>query len=121
MSKRIVVADDDKEIRETITFVLVRYGFQVDAISSGQQLHHFLAFQLPDLIILDVVMPGEDGYHIYRALQANPMTHNIPVMMITTHAEDIYERISIDLGAVQHMTMPFHPHTLVEKVQAILE
>lgn len=121
MPKRIVVVDDDKEIREIIIFVLVRYGFQVDAIANGLQLHRFLAFQLPDLIILDVIMPGEDGYHIYRALQANPMTHDIPVMMITAHAEDIYERISIDLGAVQHMTKPFHPLMLAEKVQAILE
>jgi DNA-binding response OmpR family regulator len=121
MSKRIVVVDDDKEIREIITFVLVRCGFQVDAISSGQQLQRFLAFQLPDLIILDIMMPGEDGYHICRSLQANPMTHDIPIMMITAHAEDIYKRISIDLGAVQHMTKPFHPLILAEKVRSILE
>ncbi|WP_149400994.1 response regulator transcription factor [Dictyobacter arantiisoli] len=120
MAKSIIVVDDDKEIREIMTFVLMRHGFQVEAVASGQQLQRVLSFQVPDLIILDVMMPGEDGYHICRSLRANPLTCDIPVMMITAHAEDIYERISIDLGAVQHMTKPFHPLALAAKVQAIL-
>ncbi|GCE25206.1 hypothetical protein KDA_06900 [Dictyobacter alpinus] len=119
-AKKILVVDDDKEIREIITFVLTRHGFHVEAASNGQQLQRFLALQLPDLIILDVMMPGEDGYHICRSLRTDPSTRDIPVMMITAHAEDIYQRISIDLGAVQHMTKPFHPLELAEKVQTIL-
>ncbi|GLV56858.1 hypothetical protein KDH_36970 [Dictyobacter sp. S3.2.2.5] len=120
MSKRIVVVDDDREIREIITFVLGRHGCQVEALASGQQLQRLLLSQLPDLIILDVMMPGEDGYRICKSLRAEPMTRDIPVMMITAHDEDIYQRISIDLGAVQHMTKPFHPLELAEKVQSIL-
>ena len=120
MSKRIIVVDDDRVIQEIIAFVLSRHGFDVEAISNGHQLHRLLTLQLPDLIILDVMMPGEDGYHICRSLRENPMTRHIPIMMITAHAEDIYERISIDLGAVQHMTKPFHPLELAETVQAIL-
>ncbi|GHO84117.1 response regulator transcription factor [Dictyobacter formicarum] len=120
MSKRIVVVDDDREIREIITFVLARHGYQVEAVASGRQLQRLLVSQLPDLIILDVMMPGEDGYHICRSLRTDPATRDIPVMMITAHDEDIYQRISIDLGAVQHMTKPFHPLELAEKVQTIL-
>ncbi|WP_126548890.1 response regulator transcription factor [Dictyobacter kobayashii] len=121
MSKRVIVVDDDKEIREIITFVLARHGYQVEAVANGQRLQALLAAQLPDLIILDVMMPGEDGYHICRSLRTNPNTHAIPVMMITAHDEDIYQRISTDLGVVQHMTKPFHPLALAEKVQSILE
>ncbi len=121
MSKRIIVVDDDREILEIITFVLVRHGFCVEGVSSGLSLQRLLTSHLPDLIILDVMMPGEDGYHICRSLRNDPATQHIPVMMITAHPEDIYERISIDLGAVEHITKPFHPLELAERVKAIFE
>ncbi|HLZ57009.1 MAG TPA: response regulator [Ktedonosporobacter sp.] len=121
MTKRIIVVDDDKEIQEIVTFVLNRHGFEVGTASNGQQLHHLLALQLPDLIILDVMMPGEDGYQICSSLRSNPETRHIPVMIITAHAEDIYARISVDLGAAQHMTKPFHPLELAERVKQLLE
>ncbi len=120
MSKRVIVVDDDKEIREIITFVLTRHGFEVTTASNGQQLHtHMLQF-IPDLIILDVMMPGEDGYQICNTLRSNPQTRHIPVIIMTAHAEDIYERISVDLGAAEHVTKPFHPFDLLEKVKVLL-
>ena len=61
MMKRVIVVDDDKEIREIVTFVLKRNGFEVAVASNGQQLQQLLAEKLPDLIILDVMMPGQDG------------------------------------------------------------
>lgn len=120
MSKRVIVVDDDKEIREIITFVLTRHGFEVTTASNGQQLHtHMLQF-IPDLIILDVMMPGEDGYQICNTLRSNPQTRHIPVIIMTAHTEDIYERISVDLGAAEHVTKPFHPFDLLEKVKVLL-
>ena len=121
MSKRIFVVDDDREIREIVTFVLKRNGFEVTAASNGQQLQHLLIQQIPDLIILDVMMPGEDGYQIFNTLRSDPQTRHIPVVIMTAHAEDIYERISVDLGAAEHMTKPFHPFELVEKVKVLLQ
>lgn len=123
MSKRVVVVDDDKEVCEIVTFVLTCHGFEVTTASDGQQLYRVLAadpYHLPDLIILDVMMPGEDGYQICRGLQANARTQHIPVIIITAHAEDIYERISEDIGAAQHLTKPFHPLELAESVKALL-
>jgi DNA-binding response OmpR family regulator len=123
MPKRILVVDDDKEVQEIITFVLRCNGFDVLNAYNGLQMQEQLKFHLAcplDLIILDVMMPGEDGYRICRALRENPRTSCIPVMIITAHAEDIYERISIDVGAVLHMTKPFHPLELAEKVKALL-
>jgi DNA-binding response OmpR family regulator len=121
MSKRIIVVDDDKEIREIVTFVLNRQGFEVAVASNGQQLQQLLAQLIPDLIILDVMMPGENGYHIFSSLRNNPHTQHIPIVIMTAHVEDIYERISVDLGAAEHMTKPFHPFDLVERVKALLQ
>ena len=66
-------------------------------------------------------MPGEDGYQIFNTLRSDPQTRHIPVVIMTAHAEDIYERISVDLGAAKHMIKPFHPFELVEKVKVLLQ
>jgi len=121
MLKRIIVVDDDKEVREIVTFVLTRNGFDVAVASDGQQFQDLLAMQTPDLIILDVMMPGEDGYAIFSHLQSNPRTQGIPVIIMTAHVEDIYERISVDLGAAEHITKPFHPLELVGKIKTLLQ
>ncbi len=121
MAKKIIAVDDDKEAREIMMFVLTRHGFEVETASNGQQLQHLLNLQLPDLIVLDVMMPGEDGYRICRSLRDDARTQHIPVIIVTAHAEDIYKRISQDLGAAQHMTKPFHPLELVEKINALLK
>lgn len=121
MPKHIIVVDDDKEVREIVTFALNCNGFEVAAASNGQQLHHLLASQVPDLIILDVMMPGQNGYQLFHSLRNNPDTQQIPIIIMTAHAENIYERISADLGAAKHVTKPFHPLDLVEKVRALLQ
>jgi DNA-binding response OmpR family regulator len=121
MTHRVVVVDDDKEIQEIVTFVLNRNGFEVAVASDGQQLQDVLATIMPDLIILDVMMPGIDGYQIFAGLRENAATRDIPVIIMTAHIENIYERISLDLGAAEHITKPFHPLDLVAKVQRLLQ
>ncbi len=121
MSKRIIVVDDDKEIREITRFVLTHNGFEVAVACNGKQLQQLLAEQLPELIILDVMMPGEDGYQIFSSLRKDACTRHIPVVIMTAHTEDIYGRISTDLGAAEHITKPFHPLELVERVNALLQ
>lgn len=123
MGKRIIVVDDDKDVREIVTFVLNCHGLEVTTAASGRQFQQLLyerRSHLPDLVILDVMMPGEDGYQIYRGLRSDPRTQHIPVMIITAHEEAIYRRISVDLGAAQHLTKPFHPLELAEKVKGVL-
>ena len=112
------------KVQEIVTFVLNRHGIEVINASNGQQLHQALALEqthLPDLIILDVMMPGVDGYQLCRRLRSDPQTQHIPIMIITGHAEGIYQRISVDLGAAKHMTKPFHPLDLLEQVQILLQ
>lgn len=121
MANRVIVVDDDKEVQEIVTFALRRNGFEVSVVGNGQQLQAMLAVQTPDLIILDVMMPGLDGYQIFGSLRKNPATQHVPVIIMTAHAEDIYQRISIDLGAAAHLIKPFHPLELVDRVQALLQ
>lgn len=121
MVKRIIVVDDDREIREIVTFALRRLNFDVANAGNGQELQQLLTAQLPDLILLDVMMPGEDGYRIFDALRTGVFTRHIPVIIMTAHAEEIYQRISADLGAANHITKPFHPLELVAIVQNILQ
>ena len=120
MNKCILVVDDDKEVREILSFVLKQHGFEVILASNGSHIQQMLTQRVPDLILLDVMMPGEDGYHLCRYLRQNPLTQHIPIMIMTAHAEDIYQRISRDVGASQHITKPFHPLDLAEKVKALL-
>jgi CheY-like chemotaxis protein len=119
MVKHIVVVDDDKEMREIIAFALVHHGFEVAAASDGAQLQALLSLRIPDLVLLDVMMPGLDGYQIFYHLRTDPLTRHIPVIIMTAHSEDIYARISHDLGAA-HLTKPFHPLRMLEKVQELL-
>ena len=121
MSNRVVVVDDDKEVQEIVTFALSRNGFEVAVASNGQQLQDILATNTPDLIILDIMMPGLDGYQIFSSLRKNAATQHVPVIIMTAHAENIYERISLDLGAAVHITKPFHPLELVGRVQRLLQ
>jgi DNA-binding response OmpR family regulator len=120
MSKYVVVVDDDKDIREIVTFALTQNGFEVAVASNGAQLQRLLEARAPDLVLLDVMMPGQDGYQIFYRLRNDLQTRQIPVIIMTAHAEDIYARISHDLGAI-HLTKPFHPLDLVEKVKSLLE
>jgi len=120
MQKHVVVVDDDKEIREIITIALTHNGFTVAAASSGARLQDLLDEQMPDVMLLDVMMPGQDGYHLFYTIRHDPRTRDIPVIIMTAHAEDIYARISQDLGA-EHVTKPFHPLELVEKVKRLLQ
>ncbi len=117
--KHIIVVDDDKEIREIITFALGHNGFAVESAANGMQLQSLLAVRVPDLILLDVMMPGLDGYQLVYRLRTDLQTRHVPVIMMTAHAEDIYARISHDLGAF-HLTKPFHPLAMVEQVKKLL-
>lgn len=121
MVKRIIVVDDDREIREIVTFALRRLNFDVASARNGQELQQLLTAQLPDLIILDVMMPGEDGYRIFDTLRAASLTRHIPVIIMTARVEEIYQRISADLGVANHITKPFHPLELVAVVQNLLQ
>lgn len=113
----IFVVDDDAELRELLAQYLASAGYEVWAAESGAALDQFMQQRQPDLVVLDVMMPGEDGLAICRRLRAAAST---PILMLTAASEAIDRVIGIELGADDYMAKPFLPRELLARVKAIL-
>ncbi|MDB9517078.1 response regulator [Roseofilum reptotaenium CS-1145] len=117
-NKRIVVIDDDDGVREIIQISLeAAAGWDVIPASSGQEGIEQAASQQPDAILLDMMMPGMDGKATYQALQANPLTQNIPTILLTAKAKNSEKQQFIeDLGVTGVITKPFDAMGLVQQI-----
>lgn len=114
----IAVVEDDPEIRGLIAGLLGREGFEVAACAGGADLDRVMACQRVDLVVLDLMMPGEDGLSICRRLRGG--TVETPVVMVTAKGDDIDRIVGIELGADDYLAKPFNPRELVARVRAIL-
>ncbi len=114
----IAVVEDDPEIRALIAGLLGREGFEVAACAGGADLDRVMARQRVDLVVLDLMMPGEDGLSICRRLRGGSV--ETPVVMVTAKGDDIDRIIGIELGADDYLAKPFNPRELVARVRAIL-
>jgi DNA-binding response OmpR family regulator len=121
MSQRILVVDDDQDALTLIGLTLKRQKFEVIKALSGPQALSLLAQELPDLIILDVMMPQMDGYEVCRHIKANPRTAHVPVVMLTARAQTDSQVEAFRAGADDYITKPVRPSELVVRVQAALE
>ncbi len=120
MNKRILMADDDAVILKVGKFNLEKAGYEVITATNGAEAVESGRREKPDLIILDVMMPVMDGYTALLKLRGYEETKDIPVIILTAQEGDVYEKISGEMGAVEHLTKPFNPNDLVEKISAIL-
>ena len=114
----IAVVEDDPEIRSLIEVLLKREGFDVATCSNGPELDRLMARQRVDLVVLDLMMPGEDGLSICRRLRGGAI--ETPVVMVTAKGEDIDRIIGIELGADDYLAKPFNPRELTARIRAIL-
>ena len=105
----IAIVDDHKEIRELVGRYLVQHGCRVSAADSAASLRHLLQRSAPDLVVLDIMMPGEDGLSVCRYLRA---TSNLPVILLTAAAEETDRIIGLEIGADDYVTKPFNPREL---------
>lgn len=122
MSKsKILVADDDKSTRELISIVLEDEGYDVVTAMNGLETVEIAAKEKPDLIVLDIMMPQMDGYEALNKIKENEELARIPILVITARTIKIYEKISKGLGAVDHITKPFSPDELLEKIKTFLD
>ncbi|TMA55294.1 MAG: response regulator [Deltaproteobacteria bacterium] len=121
MDATILAVDDDATSRKILDRVLARAGFRVVMADSGISALEILSRTNPDLILLDVMMPGMDGYELCAELQANPDTADIPVIFITALGEQHDKTRSFALGAVDYVTKPIQPQTLSQVVGAQLK
>ncbi|GAC1368720.1 MAG: hypothetical protein NVS2B12_28960 [Ktedonobacteraceae bacterium] len=113
MGKKILVVDDDEGIVEVVQIVLEGEGYQVQTSMDGENLNH-LTSDMPDLILLDVLLAGVDGRDICRSLKSNPATQHIPVIMLSAHSDA--SRVADMSGADGFLEKPFDVDVLIDVV-----
>ena len=114
---RIIVVDDEAEVREMIQEYLAQHGYDVAAASSGAELRAMLQKQTPDLVILDVRMPGEDGISLARHVRE---THGAGIIMVTAAAAVVDRIVGLEVGADDYVAKPFDPRELLARVKSVL-
>ncbi len=121
MSKKtILVVDDERDIVELIDYNLTRAGYAVLRAFDGQAALSRARSDQPDLIILDLMLPGIDGVDVCRQLKASEATAGIPIIMLTARTEEADIVLGLELGADDYVTKPFSPRVLVSRVRAVL-
>jgi two-component system, OmpR family, response regulator len=113
----IAIVDDHKDIRELVGRYLGQHGCRVSSADSAASLRHLPQRSAPDLVVLDVMMPGEDGLSVCRYLRA---TSNLPVILLTAAAEETDRIIGLEIGADDYVTKPFNPRELLARIKAVL-
>ncbi len=120
MPEKILIVDDDIDSLKLIGLMLQRHGYEVVAANAGNQAISKAASELPDLIILDVMMPDMDGYEVTRRLRADASTQGIPIIMFTAKSLIEDKVVGFEAGADDYLTKPTHPAELASRVKAIL-
>jgi len=119
MSK-ILVVEDDPSIRELLQYNLEREGFEVKTASDGVKGFEEIEAKWPDLIILDLMLPGRDGLEILRNMKGNSRLSSIPVIMLTAKSEEIDRILGLEMGADDYVTKPFSTREVIARVKALL-
>lgn len=120
MSKLIAIIDDEADIRELVHVNLQKRGFETVEFGNGSSFFKYAKKRIPDLIILDLMLPGEDGYEICRELRNSEVMGNIPILMLTARTDESDKVLGLELGADDYMTKPFSPKELIARIKAIL-
>jgi len=113
----ILLADDERELREMLTSYLDAEGFRVTVTTDGLETLDAIRREQPDLVLLDVGMPEMDGFEVLRELRR---TSTVPVIMLTARAEEIDRVVGLTVGADDYVTKPFSPRELVARIKAVL-
>ncbi len=120
MPASILVVEDEEDIRELVRFNLGKEGFQVRAVASGEEGLATVEFRPPDLLVLDLMLPGVDGLTVCRKIKGNPKTRGVPIVILTAKGEEADVVTGLNLGADDYITKPFSPSVLVARVKAVL-
>jgi len=113
----ILIVDDHREIRDLVSRALAREGFRVSVAADGKALRKVMADARIDLILLDLMLPGEDGFSLCRALRAES---NVPIIMLTAKGDEIDRVVGLELGADDYVAKPFGSRELIARIRAVL-
>ncbi|HEX9842528.1 MAG TPA: response regulator transcription factor [bacterium] len=117
---RILVVEDEEDILELVRFNLAKDGFRVEGLASGEEGLRAVRSQPPDLLILDLMLPGMDGLEVCRRLRADEATRQVPIVMLTAKGEEADIVTGLELGADDYIPKPFSPRVLTARVKAVL-
>jgi two-component system alkaline phosphatase synthesis response regulator PhoP len=118
--EKILVVDDEEDILELLRFNLSREGCEVFCASSGEEALRLVRSEMPDLMVLDLMLPGMDGLEVTRRLKGDPNTKPLPIVMLTAKGEEADIVTGLELGADDYVTKPFSPRILVARLRAVL-
>lgn len=121
MAKYVLIVDDAPNIVLSLEFLMKKEGYEVRSVSNGVEAMTAIAEKIPDLILLDVMMPQKDGYEVCQELRAKPAWKDIKILMLTAKGRDVEREKGLALGANDYVTKPFSTQELVEKVKNLLD
>ncbi|WP_194437872.1 response regulator [Vibrio fluminensis] len=117
MNAHILVVDDDQEIRDLLDEYLTKSGYQVSTVKDGVELKAQLQHAYPDLILLDVMLPGDDGFTLCQQIRRDS---DVPIIMLTAVSDDTDQIIGLEIGADDYIAKPFSPRHLIARIKAVL-
>jgi len=118
--EKILVVEDEEEIQELVRYNLGKQRYLVTCASSGEDALKKVRGDLPDLVVLDLMLPGLDGLELCRILKNDPTTQNVSIVMLTAKSEEVDIVTGLELGADDYVTKPFSPRVLLARVKAVL-
>jgi DNA-binding response OmpR family regulator len=117
---RVLVVEDDPDIAQLVAHYLDKSGFSVDLLANGRDALTSIAAHAPDVLVLDLMLPGADGLEICRVLRGNSATAGIPIIILTARAEESDRVVGLEIGADDYLAKPFSPNELVARVRALV-
>lgn len=121
MAKRVLIADDEPNIVASLEFLMEQAGYEVKVAADGREALELVAAFRPDLVLLDVMMPGKNGYEICQSLKSDPATRAVKVVMLSAKGRDIEVAKGLELGADAYVTKPFSTRELVARIRDMLD
>ncbi|MGH7299255.1 MAG: response regulator [Candidatus Rokuibacteriota bacterium] len=120
MAQDVLVVEDEPDIRNLVVLHLARDGFRCRTAATGGEALQEVKAHAPDLVVLDLMLPGMDGLEVCRRLRADPVTAALPIIMLTAKADEVDRVVGLELGADDYLVKPFSPKELVARVRAVL-
>jgi two-component system phosphate regulon response regulator PhoB len=121
MSTTVLIVEDEKDLAQLIAYNLQQEGYRTKICGDGEEAYEKALREVPELIILDLMLPKMNGLEVCRKLRSHPQGKNIPVLMLTAKGEEIDRVVGFEVGADDYMVKPFSPRELVLRVKAILK
>jgi two-component system alkaline phosphatase synthesis response regulator PhoP len=118
--ERVLVVDDEQDLLELVSYNLNKEGFRVTCVATGEEALSVAKKELPDLIVLDLLLPAVDGLEVCRLLKMDSRTQHIPILMLTAKSEEADVVTGLEMGADDYVTKPFSPRVLVARVKSVL-